>query len=103
MSYEEKSPVAYSLTTTVLKQIPIGGRPLRGLGHSAGISALQRHGFVYLDGGYLFLTDRGTAVSEKCDGWIQQVEAEWRGEFSNESVNRLRHALEEVIASVHPG
>ncbi len=46
MSYEEKSPVALSLSATVIKRIPPEGGLLMGLGDSVGISALRRHGFL---------------------------------------------------------
>lgn len=96
MGYEERSPVALSLSTTVLKQIPTGGRPLLGLGPSAGISALHRHGFVNVTDGAIFLTERGLAVSQKCEGWMQAVEADWRRLFGEQPVSGLRQALEEL-------
>jgi len=50
MQYEEQSPVALSLSTDVIRRIPAGGRPLRELGTSPGVSALIRHGFVRVSG-----------------------------------------------------
>ena len=50
MNYEERSPVPLSLATAGIKRIPPDGRPVHGLGHSVGISALRRHGFVRVTG-----------------------------------------------------
>jgi hypothetical protein len=100
ISYEEKSPVALSLSGTVIRLIPPAGRPLLGLGDSAGISALVRHGFLRLSGNaggdIVHLTPKGLAVSGAYDGRIQAVETEWRHEFGDVSVTLLRRALEEV-------
>jgi hypothetical protein len=50
MQYEEQSPVALSLSTDVIRRIPVGGRPRRELATSPGVSALIRHGFVRVSG-----------------------------------------------------
>ena len=100
MNYEEKSPVALSLSGTVIRLIPPEGRPLQGLGDSAGISALVRHGFLRVSGNagreIVHLTPKGLAVSCAYDGRIQAVETEWRNEFGDVSITLLRRALEEV-------
>ncbi len=100
MKYEGKSPVALSLSAAVIKGIPPEGRPVYGLGYSAGMSALIRHGFARV-GGFndkeiVYLTRKGLAVSESYEAWIQEVETEWRSEFDNKPVTTLRRALEEV-------
>ena len=65
MNYEERSPVLLSLATAVIKRIPPDGRPVHGLGHSVGISALRRHGFVRVTGvaggEVILLTPKGAA------------------------------------------
>lgn len=100
MDYEERSPVALSLSTAVIKRIPADGRPLHEFGDSAGVSALIRHGFLRVSGNgrskTVFLTPRGLSVNEAYDGRIRGVEAAWRARFGNESVSTLRRALEEV-------
>jgi hypothetical protein len=100
MNYEKKSPVALSLSSMVIKRIPLEGRPLQGLGHSAGISALHRHGFVRLSGNrgseIICLTRKGVAVRDAYHERIQAVETEWRNGFGDELVAALRLALEDV-------
>ena len=100
MSYEEKSAVAHSLSTAVIKRIPAKGRPLRELDDSVGVAALVRHGFLRVSGNRgsetAFLTSRGLAVSDAYDSQIQAVEAKWRDRSGNESVMALRRALEEL-------
>ena len=100
MNYEEKSPVALSLSTAVIQRIPADGRPLRGLGHPAGIAALVRHGFVRVSGNegseIVHLTRKGFAVSSAYNERIQAVERDWRNMLGDESVTRLRRALEDV-------
>ena len=103
MNYEKKSPVALSLSATVIKRIPPEGRPLKGLGYPVGTSALERHGFVRVSGNngseVVYLTPKGFAVSEAFEERIRAVEAEWRNRFGNEPVIALRRALEDVIAT----
>jgi hypothetical protein len=107
MNYEKRSPVALSLSAIVIKRIPLEGRPLHGLGPSAGISALDRHGFVRLSGNkggeVIYLTRKGVAVRDAYNERIQAVEAEWRNGFGNGLVTALRLALEDVagVASHH--
>lgn len=100
MGYEENSPVALSLSIAVIKRIPAGGSPVQGLGNSAGISALIRHGFVRVEGDedseVAHLTPKDLAVSCACDERIQAVETKWRNEFGTEIVNALRQALNDV-------
>jgi hypothetical protein len=100
MDYEELSPVAHSLSTSVIKRIPPEGRPLRGLGDPIGVSALVRHGFVYATGkrGHetVQLTQKGAVVGEAFDQNIQAVEIRWRNRFGDKPVAALRRALEAV-------
>lgn len=100
MNYEKKSPVALSLSAKVIRFIPPEGRPRQGLGHSAGISALVRHGFLRVSGDtgkeIARLTAKGLAVSRAYDGRIQAVETEWRNAFGDMSITLLRRALEEA-------
>jgi hypothetical protein len=100
MNYEEKSPVALSLSTTIIKRIPSQGRLLRELGNSVVASALERHGFIRVDGAsggeIVTLTRKGHAVSEAYAQRVQAVEAVWRDRFGNETVTCLRRALEGV-------
>ncbi len=103
MNYEEKSPVALSLSGTVIRLIPPEGRPMQGLGDSAGMSALLRHGFLRMSGNageIVHLTPKGLAVSCAYDGRLQAVETEWRNEFGDVSITLLRRALEEVAEAV---
>jgi hypothetical protein len=100
MSYEEKSPVALSLSGTVIRRIPPEGRSLHGPGDSAGISALVRHGFLRVRGNagreIVHLTPKGLAVSCAYDRRLQAVETEWRKEFGDVTITLLRRALEKV-------
>lgn len=100
IGYEERSPVALSLSATVIKLIPRHGRPLQGLGHSVGVAALARHGFVRVsinDGSeVVHLTPKGFAVSEAYDERLKAVEIEWRNVFGDKPVTALRQALEGV-------
>ncbi|HUZ59356.1 MAG TPA: hypothetical protein VMU83_11290 [Hanamia sp.] len=101
MRYEEKSPVALSLSTTVIRYIPPGGCPLQDLGNSVGVSALLRHGFLRLSGtganGTLSLTSKGLAVKSAYEERIRSVEADWRKDFGDISVTNLRRDLADVI------
>jgi hypothetical protein len=100
MNYEKKSPVALSLSETVLGLIPPKGRPLLGLGNSAGISALVRHGFLRVCGNagreIVYLTPKGLAIACAYNERIQAVETEWRTELGDVSITLLRDILEEV-------
>jgi hypothetical protein len=100
MNYEEESPIALSLSGTVIRLIPPEGRTLRGLGHSAGISALVRHGFLRVSGNaggeIVHMTPKGHAVSCAYDGRIRAVETEWCKAFGDVSITLLRQALEKV-------
>jgi hypothetical protein len=99
MSYEEKSPVALSLSATVIKCIPPEGRPLQGLADTVGISALCRHGFLRVsrhDREMVHLTPRGSAVSDAYDERIEGVEREWGVRFGEISMAGLRSALEDA-------
>ncbi|MGH9526246.1 MAG: hypothetical protein ACRD2F_06200 [Terriglobales bacterium] len=103
VSYEEKSPVALSLSASVIRHIPPEGRPRQGLGSPAGVAALHRHGFVRVSGGpgseILCLTPKGVAVSAAYEERIRGVEREWRGAFGDKPVGALRRALEDVVGA----
>ncbi|HKS72590.1 MAG TPA: hypothetical protein VJQ82_05290 [Terriglobales bacterium] len=105
ISYEKVSPVALSISAAVIKRIPPGGRPLQGLGYSAGVAALARHGFVRIgrnSGSVVVnLTPKGFAVSEEYDERIKALETEWRNMFGEEPVTALRRALEGVANTQH--
>jgi hypothetical protein len=100
MNYEEKSPVALSLSTAVIRRIPADGRLLRGLGYPVGIAALVRHGFVRVSGNkgseIVHLTRKGLAVSSAYNERNQAVETDWRTRLGDESVTTLRRTLEDV-------
>jgi len=100
MNYEEESPIALSLSATVIRLIPPEGRTLRGLGHSAGISALVRHGFLRVSGNaggeIVHMTPKGHAVSCAYHGRIWAVETRWRNAFGDVSITLLRRVLEEA-------
>lgn len=105
ISYEKVSPVALPISAAVIKRIPPGGRPLQGLGNSAGVAALARHGFVRIGSNYgavvVNLTPKGFAVSEAYDERIKAVETEWRNTFGDQPVTALRRALEGVATTAH--
>ncbi len=107
IDYEELSPVALSLSTSVIKGIPPEGRSLGGLGDSVGISALVRHGFLYASGkpGHetVHLTHKGAAVSETLDQRIQAVETRWYNQFGHKPIVALRRALEAVAETAGAG
>jgi hypothetical protein len=100
MQYEEESPVALSLSTDVIRRIPAGGRPLREVDSSPGVSALIRHGFVRVCGTkgreIACLTPRGLDVHRAYEQRIQAVETSWREKFGSDPVTALRCALEEM-------
>jgi hypothetical protein len=110
MQYEELSPVALSLSTTVIRQIPAEGRPLQELGRSPGVSALIRHGFVRVSGPsgreIACLTTRGLEVHSAYGERIHTVVTSWRQLFGKDRVAALVCALEEAgvrQASRHVG
>ncbi len=100
MQYEELSPVALSLSTTVIRQIPSEGLPLRELGRSPGLSALIRHGFVQASapGGreIAYLTMPGLEVQRAHEERIHSVETSWRQQYGQDRVAALVLALEEA-------
>lgn len=104
MEYENRSPVALSLSSEVIKRIPAEGRPLHELGHSLGVSALVRHGFVRLSRSRgsetATLTPTGFSVSEAYDRRLREVEAEWCARFGKQSVTALRQALEGITGDI---
>lgn len=103
IDYEKISPVAFSLSTEIIRQIPAEGRSLRELANSVGISALVRHGFLSVHGprrkGIAFLTSKGIAVRDGYDQRVETVERAWCDRFGNESVAALRRSLEEVTSA----
>ena len=103
MHYEEKSPVALSLSARVIKRIPADGRRLQELSDSVNVSALHRHGFVRVsrrnDNEIVHLTTRGCAVRDTYEERIKEVEREWRIRFGDISVATLRRALEDAAAA----
>lgn len=105
ISYENRSPVALSLSAAVIKRLPADGRPLRGLRYSIGLAALARHGFVRISGKrgseIASLTPKGVAVSEAYDERIEAVESEWRKAFGDKPVAALRQALAVVANMAH--
>ena len=100
MQYEERSPVALSLSTTVIRQIPSEGRPLRELGRSSGVSALIRHGFLRASGPsgreIAYLTKRGLEVQRAHEERMHSVEASWRQQYGQDRVSALVSVLEEA-------
>lgn len=100
MQYEELSPVALSLSTRVIRQIPAEGRPLEELGRSPSVSALIRHGFMRASGPsgsqIAFLTTRGLQVHCAYEERIHSVESSWRRQFGKDRVAALVCTLEEA-------
>jgi hypothetical protein len=100
MQYEELSPVAFSLSASVIRQIPAEGRPLQELGRSPGVSALMRHGFVHASGPsgkeIARLTTRGLEVHRLYEKRIHTVETSWQRQFGKDRVAALVCALEEA-------
>jgi len=93
MSYEEKSPVALSLSADIVLRVPAGGGAQQ---KSAHVSALVRHGFLRLSGDRIFLTEKGAAVRDAYAWRVAAVEDEWRGAFGDDVVTGLRRALLDV-------
>jgi hypothetical protein len=102
MAYEERSPVAFSLSASIVMRIPAEGVSAHELGNSVGVSALVRHGFLHLSGAgrqaLVHLTPRGTAVKTEHEELISAVESEWRSRFGAARIAALRSALEKIIA-----
>ncbi len=104
MSYEERSPVALSLTIGVIMRIRRDGRPVDEIGQSVGISALRRHGFVRVTAApgveVISLTPKGAAVSDAHEEQLRAVETDWCSWFGSAQVDALRRALENVADAV---
>jgi DNA-binding MarR family transcriptional regulator len=100
MRYEERSPVALSLSANVIRQIPAEGRPLRELGHSVGVSALIRHGLLRVtrqgSKEIVHLTPSGLEVQRAYEERVHAVETAWRAELGEERIAALRRGLEEL-------
>ncbi len=77
MRYEEKSPVALSLTIAVIRRIPRDGRRCTELATRLGIPPLRRHGFVRVTGAaggqVIPLTLKGAAVSDVHEERLRSV------------------------------
>ena len=101
IAYEQRSPVALSVSASVIGRIPPEGRPSQGLGHSADVSAMLRHGFVRIRSNrgkeIVYLTSKGLAVSAAHQERIRSVEWEWSERFGAVSIGTLRSALEDVV------
>lgn len=107
MAYEERSPVALSVSASVIRRIPPEGRPLQGLGHSIDVSALLRHGFMRIRSDHgreiVYLTSKGIAVRAAHEERIRSVESEWSERFGAVCIGALRSALEDVVKTEsHP-
>ena len=104
MSYEDRSPVALSLSSAVIRLIPPEGCSRKGLGHSVGISALMRHGFLRSDinrgNEFLYLTPSGASVQELYDQRISAVEAEWRLLFGDDTFVELELAVKSIVRAL---
>ena len=100
MQYEELSPVALSLSASVIRQIPAEGRLLQDLGRSPGVAALIRHGFVHASGSsgreIAYLTPRGLEVQREYENRIHIVETSWQRQFGKDRIAALICALREV-------
>ncbi len=100
LQYEELSPVALSVSTSILRRIPPEGRPLHDVGMSPHLSAMNRHGFVRIvdegDNPAVFLTTKGRAVNDAYAHRIEAVEHAWRERSGDETVSNLRRVLEDV-------
>ncbi len=101
IAYEERSPVALSVSASVIRRIPPEGAPLQGLGHSVDVSAMLRHGFMRIRSDHgrevVYLTSKGLAVGAAHEQRIRSVEVEWRQRFGAVSIGTLRSALEDVV------
>lgn len=97
MQHEKLSPVALSLSTAVLRQIPVEGRPLQELDDSPGVSALIRHGFVRASGSrgmeVAWLTERGPEVHRTYEERIHTVETTWRQQFGWDRLSAVGFGL----------
>jgi hypothetical protein len=100
MQYEELSPVAFSLSTTLIRQISAEGRLSEGLGRSLGLSALMRHDFVRITGSgsrqMVFLSPSGLKVYRAYETCIHMVEDGWRQQFGDHTVSSLIGVLAEA-------
>ncbi len=101
--YEKESPVALSLSTGVIKGIPVQGLSMHELDDRVGVATLIRHGFLRVSGNggskTVFLTAKGASVSEAYEERIRAVESAWRARFGDESVTSLRRTLEKMAAA----
>lgn len=103
MAYEEKSPVAFSLSLSIIMRISADGALVRELGNSVGVSALVRHGFLYLSStgrqALVHLTPRGLGVKIAHAERIRAVESEWQSRVGAARSIALQSALEEAVAA----
>jgi hypothetical protein len=100
MAYEQQAGVALWLSALVLRRVPPEGRSVRDLGRTAGLSALERHGYVRAQpastGRWVQLTDRGRLVSDAYERRIDQVERDWGAQYGQQVVGAVRHGLERI-------
>ncbi len=101
MAYEERSPVALSVSASVIGRIPQEGRRLQELGHPVDVSAMLRHGFMRIRDDHgreiVYLTSKGLAVSAAYEERIRSVELEWSERSGAAAAETLRSALEDVV------
>lgn len=106
LEYEELSPVALSVSASILRRVPPGGRAARDIGVPRHLPTMERHGFVRIDGdgddAIVFLTRKGRAVSDAYTDRVEAVEQAWRERSGGETVSRLRQVLETVADHVPP-
>jgi hypothetical protein len=106
LAYEEMSEVALSLSALVIRRVPPEGRSATGLGSSAGLSALVRHGFLQSkdegNGPIVRLTPKGQAISDAYEDRVLTVEREWSRRFGGELIGDLRNALDKVLLTPEP-
>jgi len=106
LEYEELSPVAFSISASILRRVPPEGRPLRDIGMSVHLSAMDRHGFLRLDGvgdnATVFLTTKGRGVSDAYTDRVELVEQTWRERSGSDTVRNLRQLLENTTDRTPP-
>jgi hypothetical protein len=106
LEYEELSPVALSVSASILRRVPPGGRTAREIGMSPHLPTMERHGFVRIDGdgdnALVFLTRKGRAVSDAYPDRVEAVEQTWRQRSGGETVSNLRQVLENIAGPVPP-
>jgi hypothetical protein len=106
MAYEKQSPVALSLSASIIRRIPLEGQNIRELANRAGLSALARHGFLSFHGTgrnrHVLLTAKGIAVKNAFEERVRSIEMAWSDSFGSNSVPALCRALDAVISRLSP-